>query len=400
MGRRTIIIILIIGIILFVGAIIAFLLTQGQQPTPQPVPQPLEDENGQLITDTVGSNGAIVGVEAELTREADFGFAPSEVPAGLIEVVVSLQTVPRGWQMTAAELTTDLRFAAEVGPDVITDINDAVGLYARTDIYQGQTLTKDALVNDVRLVALQSFGPSSLIPPGFVAQSVPMDRLSSVAYGLSEGDYVDILISFVLQEIDPQFQTLLENSITFYLRDEEGNPVLVAVDPYGRFEDLPTGEVTHIAPSEDKRRPILVSMILQNAKVVQVGTWQPDLPVAAATPTPVPVTEGEETPTPFVGEEPTPTPTPPDALLLALLPQQQLLLKYAVESNANITFALRGINDAQLYTIENVDFNYIQQRFNIRIPDNFEFTTEFIEVTPTPVVDPEVPEAGTAPEGG
>ncbi|MBK8931150.1 MAG: hypothetical protein IPM76_02305 [Chloroflexi bacterium] len=74
-------------------------------------------------------------------------------------------------------------------------------------------------------------------------------------------------------------------------------------------------------------------------------------------------------------------------MLLALLPQQQLLLKYAVESNASIDFALRGINDAQLYTIENIDFNYIKERFNIDIPPNFEFTAEFIDVTPTPVIE-------------
>jgi Flp pilus assembly protein CpaB len=396
MGRRTIIIfLLIISIIVFIGAIAVYFLTQGQQ-TAQPQPVDVS-ENGQVFTDTVGLNG--VPPENGGAVE-DPAFMPPQMPLNMVEVVVSLQTVPRGWQMTAAELTTDLRYPEEVGPDVITDINEVIGLYARSDIYQGQTLTKDALVNDLRLVALQSFGPSSLIPPGFVAQSVPMNRLSGVAYGLSEGDYVDILISFVLQEIDPQFQTLLENSITFYLRDEEGNPILVSVDPYGRFEDLPTGEVTHIAPSEDKRRPVLVSMILQNAKVIQVGTWQPDLPVSAATPTPAAIAEGEETPTPFVGEEPTATPAPPDALLLALLPQQQLLLKYAVESNTNITFALRGINDAQLYTIENVDLNYILQRFNITIPENFEITTEYIEVTPTPVSETQPSEGEAAPAGG
>lgn len=400
MGRRTIIIILLIGILLFVGAIIAFFLTQRQQSEPQPVPETSEEGgNGLVVTETLGITDDQLGLETQPT-EIDTGISMSVLPSDLVEVVVSLQTVPRGWRMTEAELTTDLRFAGEVGPNVITDINDALNLFARTDIYQGQTLTKDALVDDIRLIVSQNFGPSSLIPPGFVAQSVPMDRLSSVAYGLDEGDYVDILVSFILQEIDEQFQTLLENSITFYLRDEEGNPIVVTVDPYGRFEELPTGEIAHIAPSESKRRPILVSMILQNAKVIQVGTWQPDLPLSAATPTPAPVAEGEATPTPLSGEEPTPTPRPPDALLLALLPQQQLLLKYAVESNANITFALRGINDAQLYTIENVDFNYIQQRFNIRIPENFEFTTEFIEVTPTPVVDPEVPEAGAGPDGG
>ncbi|MCZ7673636.1 MAG: SAF domain-containing protein [Chloroflexi bacterium] len=121
----------------------------------------------------------------------------------MVEVVVSLQTVPRGWEMTAAELTTDLRFSADVGNNVITDMDEAIGLYARTDIYQGQTLTKDVLVKDIRLVPEEEVGPSSLIPPGFVAQAVPMDRLSSVAYGISEGDYVDILVSFVLKEIDP-----------------------------------------------------------------------------------------------------------------------------------------------------------------------------------------------------
>lgn len=394
MGRRTIaIIILIIGILLF--ALAAFLIFRNQQsaassPTPVPTGDVADTGESPPVT-TETDEPVVIGLE-DLSGD-------EEVRTDMVEVVVSLQTVPRGWQMTADELTTDLRFPESVGPDVITDVNEAIGLYARSDIYQGQTLTKDALVQDIRLVAAESYGPSSLIPPGFVAQAVPMDRLAGVAYGISEGDYVDIMISFVLQEIDPQFQTLLENSITFYLRDEEGNPMLITVDPYGRFEDLPTGEVTHIGPSESKRRPILVSMILQNAKVIQVGTWQPELPVSAATPTPEPIAEGEATPTPAVGEIPTATPTPPDTLLLALLPQQQLLLKYGIESNASIDFALRGINDAQLYTIENVDFNYIKERFNIVIPPNFEFTTEFIEVTPTPVVEEEVPPTPT-PEGG
>jgi len=386
MGRRTIaIIILIVGIILFAITVFFYLRQSGNAAETPPPALGEVDNTGQPVATT--EPGTDTGVDTGMS-EIDSGFvALAELPSDMVEVVVSLQTVPRGWQMTADELTTDLRFSTEVGSDVITDVNEAIGLYARSDIYQGQTLTKDALVSDIRLLASESYGPSALIPPGFVAQAVPMDRLAGVAYGVSEGDYVDILISFVLQEIDPQFQTLLENSITFYLRDEAGNPLLITIDPYGRFEELPTGEVTHIAPSEANRRPILVSMILQNAKVIQVGTWQPELPVSASTPTPEPVAEGAETPTPQIGEIPTATPTPPDTLLLALLPQQQLLLKYAVESNASIDFALRGINDAQLYTIENIDFNYIKERFNIDIPPNFEFTAEFIDVTPTPVIE-------------
>jgi Flp pilus assembly protein CpaB len=394
MSRRNAVIILVVGVLMFVAVIAVYFISQGgsDQATP-----PSETE-GEVV---VGEDGQPVPVDGEATPAEngtgeseldlpDFQVGESEgTPPDMVEVVVSLQTVPRGWQMTEGELTVDLRPAESVGTNVITDVQNAVGLYARSDIYQGQTLTQNALVDDVRKIVAEEVGPSSLIPPGFVAQAVPMDRLSGVAYGMSEGDYVDILISFVIKEIDPQFQTLLENTISFQLLDEEGNLYIITADPYGRFEELPTGAVTHIAPSEDPRRPILVSMILQNAKVIQVGRWSPEGPVQAATPTPEPV-EGEvpedATPTPPpAGEIPTPTPEPPDTLLLALLPQDQLLLKYAVEADADVDFALRGINDGQLYTIENVDFNYIKERFNIDIPDNYEYTVEFIEVTPTPL---------------
>jgi hypothetical protein len=320
----------------------------------------------------------------------------------MVEVVVSLQTVPRGWQMTEAELTTDMRVADEVDSNVITNIEDALGLYARTDIYQGQTLTTDMLARDPTLIGVENYGPSSLIPSGFVAQAIPMDRLSSVAYGVSEGDYIDILIRWTFLELDPEFQTILQNSATIFLEvtDEEGNTqrTIFLIDPLGRFETLATGDMAHISPSEEQR-PVSVAMVLQNARVIQVGSWEPVPPAQPATPTPEPVAEGEETPTPGPGQAPTPTPRPPDVLLVALNPQQQLLLKYAVEARADIDFALRGLNDGQLYSVENVDFNYLLQRFNIEIPPDFNYTVDVpgapVTVTPPPADTPQpVPEGG------
>ncbi len=411
MSRRNAIIILVVGVLMFVAVLAVYFISQGGS---DPAASPPVDTTGEVI---LGEDGQPIVTEEIPPAEAngtgiseldmpDFqfdGFSDESLP-DMVEVVVSLQTIPRGWQMTADELTVDMRPAENVGTNVITDVQKAIGLYARTDIYQGQTLTSDALVADIRQVVTEEVGPSSLIPPGFVAQAVPMDRLSGVAYSLSEGDYVDILVSFVLKEIDPQFQTLLENNITFYLRDEEGNPIVITIDPYGRFDELPTGENTLIAPSEKPRRPILVSMILQNAKVIQVGNWMPGGPVQSSTPTPVPVPEDvpeDATPTPAADTiQPTSTPNPPETLLLALLPQDQLLLKYAVEADADVDFALRGVNDGQLYTIENVDFNYIKERFNIVIPANYDYTVEFIEVTPTPVpVETTEEEPAPPPEG-
>lgn len=346
-SRVLLILMLVIGLVILAVAGILFINA---------------NDASDVTPDTEGTPGA--GEEGIVT--------PAPVsPSDFITVVVSLQTVPRGWQMTEAELTTDLRLSSEVGANVITDTAQAIGLYARTDIYQGETLTQDALVKDPRLIGRNNYGPSSLIPPGWIAASVPMDRLNSVAYGLAEGDSADIMMTFAFVKVDEEFQTLLQNSATFILEvpNEEGElqRSVIVLDPYGRFEQLPTGDIAHIYPSE-AQRPLPVSIVLQNAKVIQVGPWTP--PAAISTPTPIPE-EGAPTPTP--GGFPTPTAQPADVIVIALPPQQQLFLKYAVENSANIDFALRGSGDGQLYNVQGIDINYILQRFNIEIPPNGQF---------------------------
>lgn len=382
MGRRTLpILILFIGILLLAGTAVVFLLSQDQpQETTNITPIIVTDESGAAVTATPEPGAPPPGTEGESTPLPD-----------TVKVVVSLQTLPRGYQITADVIDTILiaedRLASEVGTNVITDTAKLIGKYARTDIFQGQTITKDLFVGDPTLIGVENYGPSVLIPPGFIAQAVPMDRLSGVAYGVSEGDYVDIMITFTFFEIDPQFQSLLENNAQFFIEqvDEEGNitQLVILLEPLGRFEELPTGDLAHIFPSEGQR-PMNVSMILQNAKVIQVGEWKPVAAVQPATATPEPVGEGTPTPTAGPSQPVTPTPAPPDVLLLALIPQQQLLLKYAVEANANIDFALRGINDGQLYSIENVDLDYLLNRFGIEIPPNFNYTVDVPLITVTP----------------
>ena len=55
---------------------------------------------------------------------------------------------------------------------------------------------------------------------------------------------------------------------------------------------------------------------------------------------------------------------------MALNPQQQLFLKYAVETTADIDFALRGAGDLQIYTTEQVDISYLLGQFGIDVPPN------------------------------
>lgn len=356
-GRRLIAILIgVLGIVLF--AIVGIVLFLQSQAEPEPVP--------------------VVGPDGVSTVDPNVTPSPTVDPqARMVEVVVSLQTVQRGFQMTENELTTDMRLASEVGSNVITRIEDAIGLYARLDIYQGETLTTDSLVRDPTLIGQEEFGPASLVPPGWEAIGVPMDRLSSVGYALAPGDSVDVMLSFSLSAIDEEFQTLLANSISFFIQStpEEGGeptiPNLLIIDPYGRFEELPTGDAAAIIPSEDSQRPVPISVILQNARVIQVGTYSAQGPAQAPTPT---VDPNVPTPTPDPNAVPTPTPELPNVVLIALPPQQLLFLKYGIETSADIDFAIRAANDGQLYTVQNVDLAYLLTQFDIEIPPNFNYT--------------------------
>ena len=376
MGRRTVAILFLVGGLLLLVVVLFFLLQSGGQDD-EVAPEPQE-----------GSPAPADTTVAEPAATA---------PATMVEVVVSLQTVPRGWQMTEAELTTDLRRAELVGDNVITDIDEAVGKYARTDLFQGQTLTRNSLIEDPTLAGVEDYGPSSLIPEGYVAQAVPMSRLSSVAYGFAEGDTIDVMATFYIAEIDEQFASLLENSATFTIQTggegEEGETQtqrsILILDPLGRFETLPNGDLAMLSPSEPQR-PIRVSFVLQAAKVIQVGPWQPEEAIALPTPTPTP--GAEATPTPETGTVPTATPTPPDVVLLAMTPQQQLVLKYAVEVSADIDFALRPPNDTQIYSADTIDLASFLQRFGIERPIDYGFTANPRVVTVTPAA-PE-PEEG------
>ncbi|MCA9944066.1 MAG: hypothetical protein H6656_03165 [Ardenticatenaceae bacterium] len=392
MSRRTILILIFVfGIVLLSIVGVVFILQQNQ-PT-------------ETVTDGEDGAPAPEGVDSA---------EPVETTPPLVEVVVSLQTVPRGHQMTPDILALDLRPVESVGSNVITNIDDALNLFARTDIYQGETLTFDTLVDDITKVGQESFGPSSLIPPGFVAQSVPMNRLSGVGYGISEGDYVDIMVTFFFRQIDEEFQTYLPNDAAFYLEEQIeaveasgsgdplaiiSEPVIFFVSPIGRFEELPTGDLAHISPNDEDvaPRPVPVTMIIQNARVVQVGEYRlPGNPAdLIPTPTPEAVAEGEATPTPPPAVAPTATPLPADVVVVALQPQQQLLLRYAVEVNAQVFFALRGVNDGQLYSVENMTLDYLLERFNVEVPPNLGYSVEATikQVTPTPSSD-----EGSAPE--
>lgn len=378
MNRTVLIIVIVVAVlILAILGAVAFINSQDQ---PQATAVPPVGEGTPQPTGVAGEGGGD-GTGEEL---------PATETPQLVEVVVSLQTVPRGHRMTEDILTFDMRRADEVPLNVITDIDDAVNMFARTDIFQGETLTVDALVDDPTFEGVTEFGPSSLIPQGFIAMSVPLrDSLAAVAYAVDEGDFVDILISFDVYRIDQEFQTYLENDAIFLgvsdidledgltsnITDTLGSLNFSLVEDFGRVEELANGDLAVVSPSEFQR-PVRIGVVLQNAKVVQVGTYSEPIDLLSQLPTPTPeaVEEGEATPTPGAAPTATPTVAPPASVVIALAPQQQLLLKHAVDVGAQIDFALRGTNDNQLYAVENMDLGFFLELFDIEIPPDFDRT--------------------------
>ena len=399
MKGRTILIVLVI--VVLIGAIGAYFYMQSQSGGDE-VP---ESDSDSVTNVTVDENGETINM-----------VQPATPLPPMLEVVVSNQTFQRGYYITEADLTPqpgqppsitmEKRLSASIGDNVITNPKDVIGMFARSDVFQGQTFTIDMLADDPRIAGTDMYGPSSLIPQGQVAAALPFDRLAGVAYGLTAGDYIDIMLTFNFYQIDEEFQTYLQDDAVFYLQEnvttggEEGGaektearPDILILSPYGRFEEIPTGDLAHVYPSENQR-PVVVSMILQNAKVIQVGNWSPPESAQLATPT-APPADADATPTPESAEAATPTIPPPDVILLALSSQQQLLLKYAVESHADIDYALRRPNDGQLYTIDAVDLEYMMARFGIELPPTYNYSVD--SPLPTPVPTSETVDAG---EGG
>jgi len=389
MNSRTIAIIIFVfaALVLIVVGALFFFQSQDEPATSEPPPVLTNEEGTPLPTEE--------GQPPVVDEDAP----PTETPA-LVEVVVSLQTVPRGFEITEENhtdiLTKDWRNVADVGSNVIIEFEEAIGTFARSDIFQGETLTRDALVRDPTLVGVKEFGPSSLIPQGFVAAAIPLDKFKGVANALSEGDFIDIMATFNLYRIDEQFQTFLENDAVFFVDEffsgiEESPPAeedvaglpsqfnmeTTLVFPFGRFEELATGDLVLIEPSEFQR-PIPITMVLQNAKVVQVGNYVPRQPASERIPTatPEPLEEGAPTPTPAAAPTATPTSPPPDIIVVALSPQQQLFLKHALEVGADMDYALRGASDNQLFPVDNVDFQFLLDFFNIEVPPNFDYTVD------------------------
>lgn len=318
-----------------------------------------------FVFQQMGGDGTPAEPIAEVTPAE-----PDAVPTR--EVIVAVQPIGRGEAIRNEALGRLELPETSIPPNIINNELEAVGKVARADIVQGQVIVAELLRDQ-----FSEFDQGSeitgdreeaafAIPPGHVMVAFPVNRQSSVAYAISPGDVVDVLVSVSFVDFDPEFQTILPNKFSFIepRRElEDGTVVPVSLSQTidrGRLvienESFPGIEF----PSEDQRPRRVAQLTVQRAKVIRVGSWIDE-------PTPAEAQPAEE-------GAPTPTPPLPDIVSLAVTPQDALVLLWARQTQAYMELALRAATDSEAdHSTEAVTLQYMLTRFNLTVPPKLEF---------------------------
>ncbi len=257
---------------------------------------------------------------------------PKPAPIQTRKVIVAVQDLPAGTPIVPDAITIMDKPINEVPADALSSPEKLRGKVAAVDIYRGDIITTDMLTTKEKILQEK---PISLIPPGKVAFTIRVDELSSVAYSIQPGDYVDVLVGIDLVDVqrETQCQTPCPEGFT--------------------GEQIPR----HVT-----------QLTLQNVQVLNVGLR-----------TIVP-TKGAETEASAPAEaqaQQTPQPVSYNYVTLLLPQQDALVLKYLREIGAIVDLALRNPDDKNVVSTEAVTIEYILRRFNIPIPPKLDQTYKY-----------------------
>jgi len=361
-GRLLILIGLIV--LLAIIAVVVILPGLNQQPTV-------------TVTDTSGNT---VQQNVNVTQ------APTPTPIPVVRVVQALQNLPRGYRFpnTVQELENIVGITElperTVPFNAIKEedggLEKVLGKIARTDIFREQPILSTYLVTDLTSLAAVGSDAAAVLPSDRVAVSLPMDRITSVAYGLQDGDHVDVIISMLFIDVDEVFQSLTPNLVTLFTKTDQGIELQQGIG--GRIDQSSIGTVI-VGPAERQRPRLVTQRTIQDALVVHVGEFPlngrylGELP----TPTPVPATQeadsggGNTTPAPTV----TPIP-PPNIVTLGVTPQYAVVLVWAIDAKLPVTLALRSVNDRSTQQTTPVTLDYMMQEFRIEVPARRNYSIE------------------------
>ncbi len=338
------------------------------------------------------SGGGGEDVPADATPE---GVVPSDV----VFVAIAAQDIARGTRIPDDGVVMSRMPANMVVETMISGQDEegirslVVGRIARQDIGRGVPITEKMLTESSGDLLAGGSDAALAIPPGYTAISIPITRLSSVAYAMRDGDVVDVLVTMMFVDVDPDFQSVLPNFSTIITAgggtEEFPAPSLTgavqAFEEEGRGdrfflgkveEEEETGQLFHLVPSEDQRPRVVTQRLVENARVLHVGTFALDDEAAAAAAAAT-TQEGVGAPPPPEGQQAVVVETqPPDIITLIVTPQEALALNWAVKTGVHMTLTLRAPNDTEVTETTSVTLGYLIETYNITIPTKLPYAQE------------------------
>ncbi len=383
-GRLLIVIALLLLLLISAAAVVAVFFLQGQGSAGGTDTPPGGTETAQIIEVTPTAESILILAAAQNLNRGDV------IPT---EAVIAIP-----WPTHMAP------------PSAITDPAVIVGSRARYTIARGEPIFNTMIVESLAQISPFGSDAAAQIPPGFVAISIPYNRRDGVALGVKDGDYVNVIVSWALVDLDEEFQSVLPNLTaaiappeSSFTSDQTSTSItgmltglVVGSGPErhatGRAESDPVLNIPlYLVPQEAQRARLVTQGIIQNALVLRVGNFTDEKPLVIE-PTATALPPEQQTPT--APPPPTPTPVPPDIITLVVSPQDALVLDYIRRQmqyyphGVNITLVLRSAGDTTLAETESVTLQYMFDRFGITLPAKLAFGLDRAippaEATPAP----------------
>lgn len=329
-----------------------------------------------IIIVAVVAGGLFLWRQKATSQQA--GGTQSTLVERYVQIVSAGQNIAQGSLITDAMLSSYPLPEDNLVEGQFRDKSLVVNMYAKIAIPQGVTITASEISATPGNVNLLGSSWASYISQGLTAVSIPITRLSSAAFGIRDGDYVDVIVTMLLVDVDPANQSALPNyaaGVTMLGANQE--PLLTAqiasggeLSRVGRaVQDTTLNLPLYLVPSEAQRPRLVTQMIMQNIQVLHVGTFLP-LPGESASDQTAAPTSAAPTATPQPANQSQTVSVPrPDIITVMVTPQDAVMLTYLIYSGAYINLTLRNPDDQKPSSQPDAaTLEYLLTQYNIPVP--------------------------------
>jgi pilus assembly protein CpaB len=327
-------------------------------------------------------------------------------PVPILVLTVS-QPISKGTTLDAKMLAQIPWQQSSVPPGMIkaSELENIVGRVVKYDIPATTPLLESMLLSEGETLTSSGSPWALSIPPGMVAVSVPINRLSSVSYAPRPGDHVNVIVSLLLVDVDTDFQSITPNLSGVVTASGPPDPatnerspltVNIANGIYGKvIIDPVLNQAVFLVPSEGQRPRMVSHMLLQDVVVLQIGDFplesETTTAAAAGQPTPVPAEQQQ-------GQPPPPSPVP-DIITLIVRPQDAVALNFILlgqpQMATQLSLVLRGLKDNSRENTLPVTLGFLLEQYQIPIPAKVPYSLtpriDALSPVPLPVTQPTKP---------